>query len=73
MTTRTSRILWMLTVMIGLMIAPSAHADEPLSPDRSIAEVIDALQAGCVDRASDLLHAHIESHKKRMQEQDKGD
>lgn len=34
-------------------------------------EILDALQAGCVDRASDLLHAHIESHKKRMQEQGK--
>ena len=33
-------------------------------------DIIDALQAGSVDRASDLLHAHIESHKKRMQEQE---
>jgi len=34
-------------------------------------EILDALQAGCVDRASDLLCAHIESHKKRIQEQGK--
>ena len=41
MTTRISRNFWILTVMIGPMIAPSAHADEPLPPDRPIAEVID--------------------------------
>jgi DNA-binding GntR family transcriptional regulator len=31
-------------------------------------DIIDALQAGRVERASDLLHAHIVSHKKRIQQ-----
>lgn len=30
-------------------------------------QIIDALQSGRVDRASDLLHAHIGSHKERIQ------